>query len=89
MGRIEPGDMIINVVKLEPTVAGANSFTDTANNEMAVFDTDVRIINLELEETVLRTSSRNARVKKRYVLSTAHRDVLNDAAAVVEDTEDM
>ena len=27
MGRIDPGDMIINVAKLEPTAAGASSFT--------------------------------------------------------------
>jgi len=86
MGRIDPGDMIINVVKLEPTAAGANSFTDAANMEMCVFDTDVRVLDLKLEETVLRTSARdNNRVKKRYVLSAAQRDILNDAAAVVED----
>ena len=84
MGRIDPGDMIINVVKLEPTAAGANSFTDAADNEMAVFDTDVRAINLDLVETVLRTSARNPRVHKRYVLSTAQRDMLNDASAVVD-----
>ena len=84
MGRIDPGDMIINVVKLEPTAAGANSFTDAADNEMAVFDTDVRVIDLVLAETVLRSSARNPRVHKRYVLSTAQRDMLNDAAAVVD-----
>ena len=44
--------MIINVVKLEPTAVGANSFTDAGNKEMCVFDTDVRVIDLELEEHV-------------------------------------
>ena len=85
MGRIDPGDMIINVVKLEPTAAGANTFTDAAHNEMAVFDTDVRVINLKLVETALRTSLRNPRATTRYALSTADRDILNDAAAVVGD----
>jgi len=84
MGRIEPGDSIINVVKLEPTTAGSNTFTDTENKEMAVFDTDVRVIDLKLEETVLRTSARHGnRVNKKYVLSTVDRDRLNIAAAVV------
>jgi hypothetical protein len=84
MGRVDPGDMIINVVKLEPTTAGSNTFTDTSNNEMSVFDTDVRVIDLVLAVTVLRTSACNPRVHKRYVLSTAQRDMLNDAAAVVD-----
>ena len=85
MGRVDPGDMISNVVKLEPTTAGSNTFTDTSSNEMSVFDTDVRVINLGLDETLLRTSARNPRVHKRYVLSTAQRDILNSAAAVVAD----
>ena len=52
---------------------------------MSVFDTDVRVLNLNLVETLLRTSARNPRENKRYTLSTADRDTLNDAAAVVED----
>ena len=68
-----------------PTAAGSTTFTDTARNDMSVFDTDVRVLNLNLVETLLRTSARNPRENKRYTLSTADRDTLNDAAAVVED----
>lgn len=89
MGRIDPRDLIINVVKLEPITAGSNTFTDIDNKEMSVFDTDVRIIDLKLEATKSRTSERNGKKPTtKYVLSSADRDRLNTATAVVEDIDE-
>ena len=82
MGEIRPGDMIINVVKLDPISAGSSTFTDQAINEMPVFDTDVRLLHLKLAEVEVR-ATRHKPSHKRYTLSAADRDAINSASAVV------
>ena len=80
MGEIRPGDMIINVIKLDPISAGSSTFTDAAINAMPVFDTDVRVLTLILAETELR-ATRHKPAHKRYILSAADRDVVNSTSA--------
>ena len=84
MGEIRAGDMIINVVKLEPIAAGSSTFSDGANIKLPVFDTDVRVLNLILAEVVMK-ATRHKPAYKRYTLSARDRDIVNSASGVVAD----
>jgi hypothetical protein len=67
MGRIEPGDEYIWVVKLE---GAGNTFTVT-NKELPIFIEDVRLARFAMQPVKARVSARSSRAQvERFVLSS-------------------